>query len=352
LFVCLFVCLFAAPTYAQETTPIDGTPISAEDSLLQDATEYAKTFNVELEEAVKRLTLQAEIDTLNYSLTTFEPEAFGGLYIQHTPKFQVVVLLTDTDRDILSPYLSDSPLAELIEARTASLSLVALRNEQETAMKLVREVNIPVDSALLVDKGVVELYVVQRKAFDKALEKSSIRLPAHVEVVTVEQLAEPATNIYGGLTLAGLVPIECTSGFAVQHYGRELGISTAAHCSNTLSYNGTSLPLQAEAYTGSADVQWHTTPGFSVRNWIYDGSFVRAITATRHHVLQFQGQWVCGYGRITGYGCGNITSIAYRPGYVPNASATYVTVLDSGENAVFRIASGFLSHSGYFFGGL
>jgi hypothetical protein len=190
----LFVCLFAAPTYAQETTPIDGTPISAEDSLLQDATEYAKTFNVELEEAVKRLTLQAEIDTLNYSLTTFEPEAFGGLYIQHTPKFQVVVLLTDTDRDILSPYLSDSPLAELIEARTASLSLVALRNEQETAMKLVREVNIPVDSALLVDKGVVELYVVQRKAFDKALEKSSIRLPAHVEVVTVEQLLDSGEN--------------------------------------------------------------------------------------------------------------------------------------------------------------
>jgi len=79
--VMLFFVFFfpVIPIWAQEPAP-------AKDARQQDTTEYAKTYGVDLDEALRRLAFQDEIGNLNYQLTTNEEEeAFAGLWIQHTP---------------------------------------------------------------------------------------------------------------------------------------------------------------------------------------------------------------------------------------------------------------------------
>jgi hypothetical protein len=121
-------------------------------------------------------------------------------------------------------------------------------------------------------------------------------------VIEDDQTGRPGADIYGGLALS-----TCTSGFSVRHNSSgSLGIVTAAHCPNSQSYLGSSLPFQSEAWGGWYDQQWHTAPGFVVRNWMYDGSGTRSITSRTLWGYQYVGEFVCKYGKTTGYGCGTI----------------------------------------------
>ncbi len=102
--ITLFVVLSLSviPIWAQEPAP---EPDPAEDARRQDATEYAKTYGVDLDEALWRLAFQDEIGNLNYQLTTNEEEAFAGLWIQHSPTFKVIVKFIGDGQKIILPYI-------------------------------------------------------------------------------------------------------------------------------------------------------------------------------------------------------------------------------------------------------
>ena len=102
------------------------------------------------------------------------------------------------------------------------------------------------------------------------------------------------------------------------------GILTAAHCTDTISYLGVNLPFQNSAYGGPFDFQWHTAPGFDVRNLAYDGTNNRYIFSTKHHDNQAIGSWVCKHGAATGYTCGYISDKNYDPG--ANFTADFIRV--------------------------
>lgn len=106
---------------------------------------------------------------------------------------------------------------------------------------------------------------------------------------------------------------------------------TAGHCQNTLSYNGQNLPFVSESWGGSYDVQWHNTPGFTVRNWAWDGSWNRIINGQRHRDNQFIGDFVCKYGKTTGGGCGTITSKTFNGTYIRVHSNT-VDLAEPGDS--------------------
>lgn len=82
----------------------------------------------------------------------------------------------------------------------------------------------------------------------------------------------------------------------------------------------------------------HKLSGAAYKNWAYDGSAgpgdttpnYRLITAKRYRVNQDVGDFVCHYGKTTGFGCGWIVS-KYTLGCVANASASYIKV-DSDPN--------------------
>jgi len=113
-----------------------------------------------------------------------------------------------------------------------------------------------------------------------------------------------------------------------EEFQRYKGITTAAHASNTQSYGGVNLPFQSANYGTYYDIQWHTAPGFTVTNKIKyrsDGTNM-SITTTKHRSQQWVGALVYKYGKISGFGAGYISSLTFRPSYVPNAQATFIRV--------------------------
>ena len=54
--------------------------------------------------------------------------------------------------------------------------------------------------------------------------------------------------------------------------------------------------------------------------------YYRSITSTKGRTSQVINEFVCKYGKTTGYACGYITDKNFAPGYVPNVNATFIRV--------------------------
>lgn len=308
---------------AQGTEGKSSVLFNDNDPLLWDAQVYASNMGVSLDEAIRRFQLQDIAGDLDAELSMKEAETFAGLWLEHTPKFRIVVQFTRDAEKTIRPYIESKELADIVEVRTAKVSLVDLQNAQAEAVLSIIDLGIPVESGINVFENRVELYVADRIRFDAALQGGKLRLPDNVEVITVKETGKPDADIYGGLSLSG-----GTSGFAVKDSEGRKGITTAGHCSNSQSYNGTSLTFKSEILQGSYDIQWHGASGFTVKNkikWWSDGS-TRDITSTKHRNYQAIGEYVCKYGMVTNYTCGYISDKNYCPTYVPNCGATFIRV--------------------------
>lgn len=299
----------------------------AKDPFAHDAKAYAEHYRVDVSEALRRLHLQEDIGELNAALETQEAATFAGLWIEHEPQYRVVAQFTRDGARTLQRYTANTPLAGLIEVRGARTSYARLIADQNTSDEALSKAGIATNSLVDVKRNRVEQRVLDTAAAQATAQRSGIKLPDTVELVKVEKLAAPTADIYGGLGVSG----GCTLGFGVRNSAGVRGVTTAGHCSNTQSYNGVALPIQRESVGGSYDIQWHTAPGFTVRNWIYNGSGVSAITGARAVANQTIGSTVCNYGKVTRYKCGEIYSKTARTGpYIPNSSPTYVLVRRSG----------------------
>ena len=317
---------------------------SEDDALIHDAKQYAAAFEVEVDEALHRLKLQAVAGRLGAELAVKERATFGGLWIQHTPSYRVVAHFTDKGGHNLQDYLAAEGLEDLapaIERRTVALSLRRLEAVQAAARRVARRQGIEADSRINVSENRVELLTTAPAVLVHAItaesrtskEIANLQLPSNVEVIGVERLSRPQAYIYGGLQVT-----HCTSGFAVQSSGGALGISTAGHCDDTQAYNIRSLPYQNGQFSGSIDAQWHTAPDLFPTNRAFDGQVdtttpsYRLITASKPRSQQVIGEFVCKYGMTSGYTCGTITSTTLAPGYIPGATATYVQVDNSSQD--------------------
>ncbi|KAF5431667.1 hypothetical protein C5S36_10055 [Candidatus Methanophagaceae archaeon] len=163
-----------------------------EDPLLYDAPGYAADTGVSIDEALHRFQLQDIAGELGAELTTNETETFAGLWIVHIPEFRVVVQFTRDGEETIKPYLKrHTELANIVEVRTANVSLADLRRAHADATYSVSALDIPVESGISVSNNSVELYVLKadRSRFDDALQRREIRLSDKVRVITVEELS-------------------------------------------------------------------------------------------------------------------------------------------------------------------
>lgn len=318
------------------------TALDNKDPLLYDAQIYASNNNVSTEEALRRFQLQDIAGKMDAELSMNETGTFAGLWIEHKPKFKIVVQFTSNGEETIKPYMKQhAELASIVEVRTANMSLANLQRDQADTSSSVSASGIPANSGINVYNNTVELYVVKadRSRFDNALQRREVRLPDKVRIITVEALADDTVDIYGGLSLSG-----CTSGFSVKQGWIFItkGITTAGHCSDTQSYSGTSLPFQSENWAGSYDIQWHTAPGYTLTNKIKVGNgFTRDITATKSRSNQAIGEYVCKYGMTTAYTCGYISDKNFNPQTQQNKEPTFIrvkntagwdTLTDSGDS--------------------
>ncbi len=274
------------------------TPV---DALREDAAVYAATYGVSVDEALRRLQLQAAASELNTRLQASHPETFAGLSIEHQPEFRVVARFTRGGAQVLAGAVADPALARVAVAEHAAIPLVQLRRRAEAVYDRLRGRGI--DAAVSVDVRAnrPEVHVLAASA---SAARGAVGTDA--AVVVVDRLPAREVLIYGGLPIT-----TCTLGFSVQNASGTPGVSTAGHCNDSQSYSGYALTFMGEAWYGSHDVQWHTRSGDTFDPTIKVGGSTRVVTGSKGVAQQVAGEWVCKQGKTTGYTCGNISTTTY-----------------------------------------
>lgn len=312
--ILLFSILSGCVTAEQASS--DATPNEA---LLEDASSYAERYRVSLDEAVRRLRLQSEVGQLEAALSREEQASFAGLWIEHEPTFRVV--LSVTDRAALLRSLPElGSMGGEVEVQSARWTLADLEKQQAAAIEMSKQMGVVADSDINVRENRVELYVVDDQEISR-LRSAEPALPASVVVIGVDSLAQPL-QLDGGEALSA-----CTGGFTVRTPSGDLGISSAAHCSNTQSAQGQTLNFRREEQENNQDVQWHSACGLlDVSNNFETGIGLREVSGTRHRDSQPIGAYVCKFGRTTDRTCGNIESKSYSMNFVTNSASTFIRV--------------------------
>lgn len=171
--------------------PITDTKyISPDDSaVIYDAQMYAADQNISLEEALQRLKLQDLIGELNAELALKEKTTFCGLWIQHQPDFRVITCFTRDGNNTIQPYIENRRLADIIEIRSAKVSLNSLEKVQSEIMQICNNLEIPFNSSLNLENNIVNLYVLDPIMLGDALQAADLQLPDNVQVIKVDELA-------------------------------------------------------------------------------------------------------------------------------------------------------------------
>ncbi len=274
------------------------------------AQSYADDYGVSVEEAQKRLGLQAEAGELGASLTSGEGATFGGLWVEHTPQYAVKVAFTENGDSTLNGYQVSSALAGVIDVVAVDTSLERLIAVQDGSASAVAGTGVAAEYGVIVQDNAVDVFTLDKAALKRALELKGVVLHTKARVKEVSALSDPVhgSELHGGEHLS-----TCTSGFAVKNASGTQGITTAGHCRNAQSRSGTALTLVEEWDGGSYDLQWHTGPNtHTVRNLAYNGTNHLYINSGRHWRDQSAGDYVCKYGKITRYDCGEIETKYYR----------------------------------------
>jgi len=283
---------------------------TTEDPYALEAQVYATDFGTTQEEAIRRLKLQNKVGKLDEQLTNNESQTFAGLWIQHEPTFAVIAKFTKDGENTIQPYITGGDLEDLVQVGTAVNTLSALEQAQAASIESVKSTDARTNSRVNVPENRVEILTLDKTDLESKLNEAAVTLPGSVEIIEVPKLAEPATDIYGGL--AGT---RCTFGFSVEDTNGTKGVTTAGHCDDSQSYSGNTLTFEDESYGGSGEVQWHTAPGLTVENKIKirRSGTTKDITGTVERDNQSIAAYVCKYGEVTHHGCGQIVSKTFQP---------------------------------------
>lgn len=303
---------------------MSGANAAADPAQLRDAQAYAARFGVDPAMALLRLSQQAQAGALQAELQSAYPSTFAGLWLEHQP-FAVKVAFTRGGAAALARHIGTGPLKGVAVAVEADRSLSELNVSIDALVGLARAA--PVELSINVPENAIDVFVTAADVLDEATRRTGIQLPANAVVRVIPSLSRPQADIYGGLGLS-----TCTSGYGIIDLASfNRGVTTAGHCDTTQSYLGTNLPYQSSRRGGSHDEQWHTAPGFQVRNLVRDSVGTRQITAVVPRSSQAAGMFVCKYGKTTGFGCTTIASTSYLPssGCVPNAFATFISMKEN-----------------------
>jgi len=159
---------------------------------LQDVEMMASDLGIPVEEALRRQEYTGAISELQARLRANEADSFAGLWIEHEPQYRVVAAFTGDAQEILAQYVdSDHPLADVVEARSATYTYEQLMADQHTAGRLLEQMGFSAASGIDVQENQVEIFVTDRAAFEAALAASGAELPPSVVVtITYEPVGE------------------------------------------------------------------------------------------------------------------------------------------------------------------
>lgn len=298
---------------------------------------YTSAYGVSVDEAKRRFSDMAEANSVQQRLEAEQPIRFAGLYIDHIPKFRVVVKLVGNAEGLLARYTTNPAFV----AEKAPFPLVALRNKQEAVVRSLSPNEKEFGTEVDVRGGRVAVYVSDPVRAKAALSKGGLDDDS-VEYLASGKRDELVAAVRGGELLrtatdnAGYYD-EGTIGFVVTQTVNQVvtrGVLTAGHvgeCINAgsscvrnspITSQGVSLTWKAQLNAGSDDFEWRTGPaGTTYPNTIKCTALsgcagsTMTITGTADPTTFPVGTIVCKQGSNTGYTCGTIEAV--------NSSTTY-----------------------------
>lgn len=216
-----------------------------------------------------------------------------------------------------------------VKWQTVSASAQELRDAQIVAVQKARSAGEQVAASIdpVTSQVVVETVEPTSHSVQESVEAAvaSVAPTTGVAWRTVDAMPVPAV---GGSRALG--SNECTGGFVVTKISSgNRGLSTAAHCGNSATYDGKPLNFKAEKYSGSQDVQWMDNDSISWEPRLLAGGEWRWITGRTAYSNVRVNDWVCKRGATTNTTCGQVTDRDFCPSYVVSCNATFVVVSGS-----------------------
>lgn len=290
--------------------------------------EYSRTYGVSLDEAKSRAYKEDYAFEVGRRIEVNSPKTFAGIYIEHEPTFRVVVRFVGDAKTQLAKYTHDP----LFVPQTAPRSLeVLLAAQADIADQLVKH-GIDFTSGIDLKKSEVTLYVQDPVAVRKQFA-IAFRVSPFIRVYKGSGSSD-ITEISGGRRVIDQDQASCTTGFNVFDGNRELGITTAGHCENSLTYASPRkrLSYQGESDGGSYDIQWNNQRTSSQpeqqKNSIdliqgpAPSMEVTSVTSSNAYGV---GKFVCKSG-ISGYfKCGTVANMHHLENY-RGAVGSYIQV--------------------------
>lgn len=301
---------------------------SAADALNTDAAEYARQFGVPLEEAVRRLRAQDDSAPAVDRLQERYRSRLAGVFIQHVPDYRIIFFLTGGDA-VSEQYIRAGGMEVPISFRTGAKAtrdrvIWAMTNHQS---EIRASLSSPPGMGL--DPRTGELVVIVGRA--EAASRGPAAIKAAIEAMTgvpvqIRVLDRKDVNLdpMGGSRVEGVSPADgrryvCSTGFSVTD-GTRYGVTTAAHCLDTLSYIDPAHQAAPMAFVGQwgwgyQDVQINVGDRPLGPLFYSDAArtTARPVIAARTRASTRAGDFVCHRGERTGYSCAQVELTDFAP---------------------------------------
>ena len=355
----------AASTVSVDASDPEDVPLAVDDpyELDSDARAYAAEFGVSMDTARANLAVQDDRGSELSALAALAGDRLVGSTLTQGRDVGAVISVSGTE-----------PIPELegaaVESGWLTVSHVdsAPRGELQEVVDRYADAwheRYPAVSGAYVDEQTGAIHVtVDGTAATTDLRAARLEdlAPAGVTVEVEYTGGATSDQLRGGLPLVvtSSGTATCTTGFSVRTSSGTTGVVTAAHCGNTLSYQSysssavKSLTFRSESKNAHADVQWHSGP-VSASPSFYASSTTSARTVVGlAYRADMVGSYACHRGRTTGYSCGTVQTVSYRPTYdgacgSSPCAATWARVTGSGLKCYGGDSGGpwFLSNRAY-----
>ena len=307
------------------SAPASAQPVQTQtEALFDDAVQYAAQFGVTPDEGLRRLRAQQESVVATDAIAREFAQRLAGISIEHAPQYRIVVLLTGSE-----PVADRDAAGIPIVFRTGAKATRAQALEAMRKHLIDFRTDLPNARGAGYDQrtGNVVLLVTRADADKYGIEAIRTRAEEVGGVavrVIVNDLIESNLSVDGGGRVEGISSVTgrrnvCTSGFVVTD-GAQVGIATAAHCPDELTYqdrDGTNLPLAFAGQWGLGyqDVQVNlsdqaTEPLFYANR---GAGTLRRLVSWRNVAGTRAGEFVCHYGESSGYSCALVELTDYAP---------------------------------------
>ncbi|UAK26581.1 S1 family peptidase [Sphingomonas nostoxanthinifaciens] len=300
---------------------------TAAEALEADAAEYARTFGVAPDEALRRLEAQQASVALTDRLADAYRDRLAGIVIEHRPDYRILIVVTGAPADDVQ--IATAPFGTPVLLRTGALATrAAVLDAIERHQADIRAA-MPNPPGMGLDPRTGALIVLTRPGDldgdgDEAVTAARLQAIAGVPVeVKTWGDVDADLSVEGGGRVVGHDAEEarrfvCTAGFVVTD-GTQTALATAAHCPDTLSFvdrDGTQTPLTMLGAWGARyqDVQIHSA-GIALAPLFRADADDRArmLTSWRNRASTRSGDVVCHRGERTGYSCALVRFPEYAP---------------------------------------